>query len=98
MTRKTKKQREAELLQRIEDIYAGACGGVLQDEMEPDLQDVERIIPAVKERFNLPESLCLFRHYNLAEFASPKKLCAWILRNKPHIDYCRKKDLEEGDE
>ena len=57
--RKTQAQREQEqrdaLQQRIADIYAGACGRVVsEDEDWPGIEDVGRIIPAVREVFGEP--------------------------------------------
>ena len=76
MKRKTKAQREAEakdaLQQRIQDIYSGACGRRCSDGDDwPSLEEVARVIPAIRETFGEPVKDWLgWRAHNLGKFES----------------------------
>lgn len=95
MTRKTKKQREAELLQRIEDIYAGAYGGSFGEYDALSLSHAAKIIPAIKDRLKIPTKAVIFEPRFLDEFESPKRLIVWIIDNEDYLDELRKDEKQE---
>ena len=101
--RKTKAQREEEerksLLQRIEDIYAGATGGARDYDEESGcetlfISELGAVIAAIKDRLDLPEDLSLFKPWNLDVFEKPHDLCDWIMEHRDWIERERAKKKE----
>lgn len=86
MKRQTKSQREAarlaSVLQRVEDIYAGAMGNADpdSDNLCPGIEDVARIRWALQGRFGLDEDHFIFNNAFLGEFATPKQLAECLVR------------------
>ena len=86
MRRQTKAQREAarlaSVLQRVEDIYAGAMGesDTDPDSWCPDLAAVGRVMQAVQSRFGWPDDSFMFRRHMLEDYESPKRLANAIVQ------------------
>ena len=85
MRRQTKQQREAarlaSVLQRVEDIYAGAMGepSCDPDDWSPDLAAVGRIMQAVRSRFGVEADCYIFRPWYLEKFQTPAGLAKAIV-------------------
>lgn len=87
MRRQTKQQRDAArlaaVLQRVEDIYAGAMGETERDPecWVPDLDAILRIMLALQARFGWDPDSFMFRRHFLTDYDSPKRLAATIVRH-----------------
>lgn len=87
MRRQTKAQREAArlaaVLQRVEDIYAGAMGETETDPecWVPDLAAILRIMLAMQSRFGWSPDSFMFQRHFLVDYDSPKRLAETIVRH-----------------
>lgn len=76
MKRKTKAQREHEakaaLLQRVEDIYAGALGMECDDDQWATADILSRVVPALREIFSSDSNAYLFEVHCLQYFDTAK--------------------------
>lgn len=86
--RKTKAEREQEqkdaLLQRISDIYSGACGAAMDDPETafPTIADLSRVIPAVRELFGQPcDDWWGWRAVALGDWETPEKAVEFLFEN-----------------
>ncbi len=94
--RETKAKREArqraELLQRIEDIYAGATGAASVDFHPEDfwltLEDAPRVIAAIRATFGestddggKPTNDHLFAAHNINQYEQPQRLADFLFDN-----------------
>lgn len=85
MKRQTKHQREAArlaaVLQRVEDIYAGAMGEGEPNPLNwiPDLASVGRVMQALQSRFGIEQDADIFRPWYLEEFANTQSLAELLV-------------------
>ena len=73
--RLTKEQREEAaknaLLQRVQDIYSGACGRLWDSEDSVTATELSTIVPAIRAVFGIDENLFLVRPWNLDKYETP---------------------------
>ena len=85
--RKTKAQREAEQLealgQRIEDIYSGAAGRCIDDNLDAIcVEELSRALPALEAQLGEPtRNWYGWRSYNLEHFATIKGAAEFLFRH-----------------
>lgn len=85
MKRQTKSQREAarlaSVLQRVEDIYAGAMGepSCDPDDWSPDFASIGRVMQALRSRFGVECDCHIFKPWYLEKFQTPAELAKVIV-------------------
>ena len=91
--RKTKAQREQEakdaLLQRITDIYSGACGRDMSadDDAYPTIEEMSRVIPAVRDVFGEPlPDWWGWKAHCLNRWETPKGAAEWLFEHEFRAD------------
>jgi len=84
--RLTKKQAEdkakAALLQRVEDVYSGACGYMFDPSDEfASAETLSLVMPVLKEMFGTDANDYLWSLRNLGDFESPETATDVLFRN-----------------
>ena len=102
--RRSAKQREAEkreaLLQRIQDIYSGACGRAMdeQDDCYASPSELSRVVPALQECFGTNQKKAfIWSPHNLEHFENPFSATDFLFRHDFRADevWMSDKELEE---